>query len=101
VCKYRAGFASYMRARVEPQPDIIGEVDAELEALQRNAQELFPRRSLATRRNFDDLQSVALKSTVPAVADSIAGTLPSLPPWYGRSSSETPTCARRLEALMS
>ena len=30
-----------MRARVEPQPDITGEVDAELEALQRNAQELF------------------------------------------------------------
>src|ERR1700716_2060308 len=31
----------YMRARVEPQPDIIGEVDAELEALQRNAQAPF------------------------------------------------------------
>src|SRR5260370_4018015 len=31
----------YLRAQVLPQPDEIGEMDAELEALQRNAQELF------------------------------------------------------------
>src|SRR3954467_4433515 len=30
-----------MPARIEPQPDFTGEVDTELEALQRNAQELF------------------------------------------------------------
>src|SRR6266403_1105220 len=31
----------YLRARIEAQPDILGEADTELEALERNAQELF------------------------------------------------------------
>src|SRR6266481_5476334 len=48
----------FMRARVEPQPDIIGEVDAELEALQRNAQELFRDVVGHSPQLSDDLQSV-------------------------------------------
>src|SRR5215469_2335322 len=31
----------FLKARIEAQPDITGDVDAELEALQRNAQDLF------------------------------------------------------------
>src|ERR1700694_292711 len=72
-------FRPYMRARVEPQPDIIGEVDAELEALQRNAQELFRDVVGHSPQLSDDLQSVALHIDDPGrVADFIAGTLPSL-----------------------
>jgi len=35
------GLRPYLRAKVEAQPDILGEADTELEALERNAQELF------------------------------------------------------------
>src|SRR5215510_13450152 len=35
------GLKPYLRAKIQAAPDIIGEVDAELEALQRNAQDLF------------------------------------------------------------
>src|SRR6266480_1114455 len=31
----------FLKAQVKPEPDILGEMDAELEALQRNAQDLF------------------------------------------------------------
>src|SRR5499433_4024806 len=31
----------FLRAKVQPEPDIFGDIDAELEALQRNAQDLF------------------------------------------------------------
>src|SRR2546429_7428697 len=35
------GLRPYLRARVEAEPDIIGEADTELEALQRNVQDHF------------------------------------------------------------
>src|SRR5207245_3527338 len=35
------GLRPFLRARVQVEPDIIGEADTELEALQRNVQELF------------------------------------------------------------
>src|SRR5215467_11024920 len=35
------GLRPFLKARIEAQPDITGDVDAELEALQRNAQDLF------------------------------------------------------------
>src|SRR5262244_4623707 len=35
------GLKPYLRAKVQPEPDIFGDIDAELEALQRNAQDLF------------------------------------------------------------
>src|SRR5438874_13225265 len=31
----------FLKAQVKPEPDVVGEVDAELEALQRNALDLF------------------------------------------------------------
>src|SRR5216684_1606454 len=91
----------YMRARVEPQPDIIGEVDAELEALQRNAQELFRDVVGHSPQLSDDLQSVELNIDDPGrLADFIAGTLPSLSTLVRQELIETPNVRKRLEALI-
>jgi ATP-dependent Lon protease len=91
----------YMRARVEPQPDIVGEVDAELEALQRNAQELFRDVVGHSPQLSDDLQSVAMNIDDPGrLADFIAGTLPSLSTLVRQELIETPNVRKRLEALI-
>jgi ATP-dependent Lon protease len=91
----------YMRARIEPQPDITGEVDAELEALQRNAQELFRDVVGHSPQLSDDLQSVALNIDDPGrLADFIAGTLPSLSTLVRQELIETPNVRKRLEALI-
>jgi ATP-dependent Lon protease len=91
----------YMRARVEPQPDIVGEVDAELEALQRNAQELFRDVVSHSPQLSDDLQSVAMNIDDPGrLADFIAGTLPSLSTLVRQELIETPNVRKRLEALI-
>jgi ATP-dependent Lon protease len=90
-----------MRARVEPQPDIVGEVDAELEALQRNAQELFRDVVGHSPQLSDDLQSVAMNIDDPGrLADFIAGTLPSLSTLVRQELIETPNVRKRLEALI-
>jgi ATP-dependent Lon protease len=91
----------YMKARIEPQPDIIGEVDAELEALQRNAQELFRDVVGHSPQLSDDLQSVAMNIDDPGrLADFIAGTLPSLSTLVRQELIETPNVRKRLEALI-
>ena len=69
----------YLRAKIEAQPDIIGEADTELEALHRNAQELFRDVVGHSPQLSDELQSVALNIDDPGrLTDFIAGTLPSL-----------------------
>jgi ATP-dependent Lon protease len=91
----------FMKARIEPQPDIVGEVDAELEALQRNAQELFRDVVGHSPQLSDDLQSVALNIDDPGrLADFIAGTLPSLSTLVRQELIETPNVRKRLEALI-
>src|SRR5712672_2580491 len=91
----------FMKARIEPQPDIIGEVDAELEALQRNAQELFRDVVSHSPQLSDDLQSVAMNIDDPGrLADFIAGTLPSLSTLVRQELIETPNVRKRLEALI-
>jgi ATP-dependent Lon protease len=91
----------FMKARIEPQPDIIGEVDAELEALQRNAQELFRDVVGHSPQLSDDLQSVAMNIDDPGrLADFIAGTLPSLSTLVRQELIETPNVRKRLEALI-
>jgi ATP-dependent Lon protease len=91
----------FMKARVEPQPDIVGEVDAELEALQRNAQELFRDVVGHSPQLSDDLQSVAMNIDDPGrLADFIAGTLPSLSTLVRQELIETPNVRKRLEALI-
>src|SRR6202162_5626057 len=91
----------FLRARVDPQPDEIGEVDAELEALQRNAQELFRDVVSHSPQLSDDLQSVALNIDDPGrLADFIAGTLPSLSTLVRQELIETASVRKRLESLI-
>jgi ATP-dependent Lon protease len=76
-------------------------VDAELEALQRNAQELFRDVVGHSPQLSDDLQSVAMNIDDPGrLADFIAGTLPSLSTLVRQELIETPNVRKRLEALI-
>jgi ATP-dependent Lon protease len=91
----------FLKARVEPQPDITGEADTELEALQRNAQDLFRDVVSHSPQLSDDLQSVAMNIDDPGrLADFIAGTLPSLSTLVRQELIETPSVRKRLEALI-
>ena len=90
----------YLRARVEAQPDVNGESDAELEALQRNAQDLFRDVVSHSPQLSDDLTSVSSAIDDPGrLADFIAGTLPSLSTLIRQELIETPNVRKRLEAL--
>jgi ATP-dependent Lon protease len=91
----------FLRARVEAQPDYTGETDAELEALQRNAQDLFRDVVSHSPQLSDDLQSVAINIDDPGrLADFIAGTLPSLSTLVRQELIEMPNVRKRLEALI-
>jgi ATP-dependent Lon protease len=91
----------FLKARVEAQPDFTGDVDAELEALQRNAQDLFRDVVSHSPQLSDDLQSVAMNIDDPGrLADFIAGTLPSLSTLVRQELIETPSVRKRLEALI-
>ncbi len=91
----------YLRAAVEAQPDIVGEVDAELEALQRNAQDLFRDVVSHSPQLSDELQSVASNIEDPGrLTDFIAGTLPSLSTLLRQELIETPNVRKRLETLI-
>jgi ATP-dependent Lon protease len=91
----------YLRARVEAQPDTNVEMDAELEALQRNAQDLFRDVVSHSPQLSDDLQSVAMNIDDPGrLSDFIAGTLPSLTTLVRQELIETPNVRKRLEALI-
>jgi ATP-dependent Lon protease len=95
------GLRPYLRARVEAQPDIIGEADTELEALQRNAQDLFRDVVSHSPQLSDDLQSVAMNIDDPGrLTDFIAGTLPSLSTLLRQELIETSNVRKRLETLI-
>jgi ATP-dependent Lon protease len=95
------GLRPYLRARVEAQPDILGEADTELEALQRNAQDLFRDVVSHSPQLSDDLQSVAMNIDDPGrLADFIAGTLPSLSTLLRQELIETSSVRKRLDALI-
>ena len=91
----------FLQAQITAQPDEIGEPDAELEALQRNAQDLFRDVVSHSPQLSDDLQSVALNIEDPGrLADFIAGTLPSLPTLLRQELLETINVRKRLETLI-
>jgi ATP-dependent Lon protease len=95
------GLRPYLRAKVEAQPDILGEADTELEALQRNAQDLFRDVVSHSPQLSDDLQSVAMSIDDPGrLADFIAGTLPSLSTLLRQELIETSSVRKRLDALI-
>jgi ATP-dependent Lon protease len=94
-------FRPFLQARVEQHPDIIGPVDAELMALQRNAQEMFRNVVSRSPQLSDDLQGVVLNIDEPGrLADFIAGTLPSLSTMIRQELLETASVRARLETLI-
>src|SRR5260370_28101213 len=73
------GLRPFLQARVQAEPDIIGEADTELEALQRNAQDLFRDLVSHSPQLSHDFQTAAMNIHHPRrLTDFIAGTLPSL-----------------------
>src|SRR5215475_547775 len=91
----------YLRAAVAAEPDFTGEKDAELEALQRNAQDLFRDVVSHSPQLSDDLQNAAMNIDDPGrLADFIAGTLPSLTTLVRQELIETPNVRKRLEMLI-
>ncbi len=95
------GLRPFLRARVQAEPDIIGEADTELEALERNAQELFREVVSHSPQLSDDLQTAAMNIDDPGrLTDFIAGTLPSLSTLLRQELIETSSVRRRLESLI-
>src|ERR1700752_3826654 len=94
-------FRPFLKAKVEIQPDIVGEQDAELMALERNARELFRDVVARSPQLSDDLQTAALNIEDPVrLADFIAANLPSLPTLLRQELLETADVRRRLETLI-
>jgi ATP-dependent Lon protease len=95
------GLRPFLRARVEAQPDDLGEQDAELEALQRQAQDLFREVVSHSSQLSDELQAMAINIEDPGrLADFIAGTLPSLSTLLRQELLETSNVRKRLETLI-
>jgi ATP-dependent Lon protease len=95
------GLRPFLQARVQAEPDIIGESDTELEALQRNAQELFRDVVSHSPQLSDDLQTAAMNIDHPGrLTDFIAGTLPSLSTLLRQELIETSSVRKRLETLI-
>jgi len=94
-------FRPFLKARVEPEPDLLEPGDAELVALERNAQELFRDVVSHSPQLSDDLHMVAANIDDPGrLADFIAGTLPSLSTLVRQELLETASVRRRLETLI-
>ena len=95
------GLKPFLTAQVEPMPDILGDQDNELEALHRNASDLFRDVVGHSPQLCDDLQQVAANIDDPGrLADFIAGTLPSLSTLVRQELLETASVRKRLESLI-
>jgi ATP-dependent Lon protease len=95
------GLKPYLTAHVEAMPDITGDPDNELEALHRNAQDLFRDVVSHSPQLSDDLQGVAANiEDSGRLADFIAGTLPSLSTLVRQELLETASVRKRLESLI-
>jgi ATP-dependent Lon protease len=96
------GLQPFIRARIEAQPDLEDQTDAELTALQRNVQELFREVVARSPQLSDDLQTEVMNIDSPArLADFVASTLPSLNTMVRQELLETFSVRRRLETLIS
>ena len=94
------GLTPFLRARVEAQPDLEDNSDAELTALERNVQELFKEVVARSPQLSDDLQNEAANIESPArLADFVASTLPSLNTMVRQELLETFSVRKRLETL--
>jgi ATP-dependent Lon protease len=96
------GLQPFIRARVEAQPDLEDQPDAELTALQRNVQELFREVVARSPQLSDDLQTEVMNIEAPGrLADFVASTLPSLNTMVRQELLETFSVRRRLETLIN
>ena len=95
------GLKPFLRARVEVQPDLEDQRDAELTALERNVQELFREVVARSPQLSDDLQTEVMNIDSPArLADFVASTLPSLTTMVRQELLETFNVRKRLETLI-
>jgi ATP-dependent Lon protease len=96
------GLKPFLRARVEVQPDLEDQRDAELTALERNVQELFRDVVARSPQLSDDLQNEAAALDSPGrLADFVAATLPSLSTMVRQELLETFSVRKRLETLVN
>src|ERR1700721_457717 len=96
------GFTPFIKARVESQPDLEDQRDAELTALERNVQELFREVVARSPQLSDDLQTEVMNIDSPGrLADFVSSTLPSLSTMIRQELLETFSVRKRLEALIS
>ena len=96
------GLQPFIRARVELQPDLEDQPDAELTALQRNVQELFREVVARSPQLSDDLQTEVMNIDSPGrLSDFVASTLPSLTTMVRQELLETFSVRKRLETLIS
>src|ERR1700684_3931167 len=94
------GLKPFLRARVESQPDLDDQPDAEVTALERNVQELFREVVARSPQLSDDLQSEAAAIDTPGrLADFVASTLASLNTMVRQELLETFNVRKRLETL--
>src|SRR5271170_5971670 len=92
----------FLRARIEEQPDLEDQRDAELTALERNVQELFREVVARSPQLSDDLQTEVMGIDSPGrLADFVTSTLPSLSTMIRQELLETFSVRKRLEALIS
>src|SRR5258705_12588025 len=95
------GLKPFLTAQVEPMPGVLGDQENELEALHRNASDLFRDVVGHSPQLSDDLQQVAANIDHPGrLADFIAGTLPSLSTLVRQELLETASVRKRLESLI-
>ncbi|HXW57640.1 MAG TPA: endopeptidase La [Candidatus Cybelea sp.] len=96
------GFTPFLRARVELQPDLEDQPDAELTALERNVQEIFREVVARSPQLSDDLQTAVTHIDHPGrLADFIAANLPSLTTMVRQELLETFNVRKRLELLIN
>src|ERR1700723_3015797 len=96
------GFKPFLRAKVELQPDLEDNRDAELTALERNVQELFREVVARSPQLSDDLQTEVMNIDSPGrLADFVTSTLPSLSTLIRQELLETFSVRKRLESLIS
>ncbi|MGC2389761.1 MAG: LON peptidase substrate-binding domain-containing protein, partial [Candidatus Acidiferrum sp.] len=96
------GFKPFLRARVEEQPDLGTQRDAELTALERNVQDLFREVVARSPQLSDDLQGdVANQDSPSRLADFVSATLPSLNTMVRQELLETFNLRKRLEILIN
>jgi ATP-dependent Lon protease len=96
------GLKPFLRARVEVQPDLGDQSDAELTALHRNVQELFREVVVRSPQLSDDLQTQVMNiESAGRLTDFVASTLPSLNTMVRQELLETFNVRKRLDTLIS